>query len=85
MPELPEVETIRRDLDREFVGRKVKTVEVSRLRSIRRHKNTKDFAGRLEGRKITGVVRKGKYILIRPADLWRDVRHDAGPAGGAGS
>ncbi len=68
MPELPEVETIRRDLDREFVGRKVKTVEVSRLRSIRRHKNTKDFAGRLEGRKITGVVRKGKYILIRLDD-----------------
>jgi len=65
VPELPEVETIRRDLDREFVGRKVKTVEVSRLRSIRRHKNTKDFAGRLEGRKIAGVVRKGKYILIR--------------------
>jgi formamidopyrimidine-DNA glycosylase len=65
VPELPEVETIRRDLDREFVGRKVKTVEVSRLRSIRRHKNTKDFAGRLEGHKITGVIRKGKYILIK--------------------
>ena len=35
MPELPEVETIKRDLEREVVGKRIKTVEVSGTRSIR--------------------------------------------------
>ncbi len=65
MPELPEVETIRRDLEKEVVGRRIKTVEVSGLRSIRRHKNKKQFIASLEGRKITGVQRKGKYLLLK--------------------
>lgn len=65
MPELPEVEVLRRDLEREVVGKKVKTVEVNGLRSVRRHKTKKDFIGRLEGRKIAGVVRRGKYLVLR--------------------
>ena len=48
MPELPEVETIRRDLEKEFIGRRVKSVEVDGLRSIRRHPNSRAFASRLE-------------------------------------
>jgi formamidopyrimidine-DNA glycosylase len=65
MPELPEVETIRRGLDREVTGKRIKTVEVHGLRSIRRHKNKKEFIGRLEGAKITGVGRTGKYLVFR--------------------
>ncbi|MDQ3756666.1 MAG: bifunctional DNA-formamidopyrimidine glycosylase/DNA-(apurinic or apyrimidinic site) lyase [Actinomycetota bacterium] len=65
MPELPEVETIRRDLDREVVGKKIKSVEATGLRTIRRHKSKKEFAARLEGRKITGVLRRGKYLLLK--------------------
>jgi formamidopyrimidine-DNA glycosylase len=65
MPELPEVETIRRDLDKEVVGKRVKTVEVTGMRSIRRHPNKKHFIAKLEGRKITGVERRGKYLLLR--------------------
>lgn len=65
MPELPEVETIRRDLEKEAVGKRIKTVEVTGTRSIRRHTNKKQFIGRLEGRKITGVDRKGKYLLVK--------------------
>lgn len=65
MPELPEVETIRRDLEKEFVGKRIKAVEVHGLRSIRRHRTAKAFVSRLEGRKVTGVVRKGKYLLIK--------------------
>ncbi len=34
-------------------------------RSIRRHRNRKEFATRVEGRKITGIDRKGKYLLLR--------------------
>lgn len=65
MPELPEVETIRRDLDKEVVGKRIKLVEVTGMRSIRRHPNKKHFIAKLEGHKITGVERKGKYLLLR--------------------
>jgi formamidopyrimidine-DNA glycosylase len=65
MPELPEVETIRRDLEKEAVGKRIKTVEVTGMRSIRRHTNKKHFISRLEGRKITGIDRKGKYLLVK--------------------
>jgi len=64
MPELPEVEVLRRDLDHEVVGRKIKSVEVNGLRSVRRHKTKKAFISRLEGRKITKVERRGKYLLL---------------------
>ncbi len=65
MPELPEVETIRRELERDMVGKRIKSVEVSNNRSIRRHTNRKQFTSKLEGTKVTGVVRKGKYLLIK--------------------
>jgi formamidopyrimidine-DNA glycosylase len=65
MPELPEVETIKRDLEKEVVGKKIKAVEVTGMRSIRRHANRKQFISRLEGRKITGIDRKGKYLLVK--------------------
>ncbi len=64
MPELPEVETIRRDLDREVVGKRIRQVEVTGMRSIRRHPNKKHFISKLEGRKVTGVQRRGKYLLL---------------------
>src|SRR5438132_8910393 len=65
MTELPEVETIKRDLEKEVVGRRIKQVDVSGMRSIRRHPNKKHFAAKLEGRKLTGVERRGKYLLVR--------------------
>src|SRR5260370_41972940 len=65
MPELPEVEVVRRDLEREIVGKRVKAVDADGMRSIRRHHNRKQFANRLVGKKITGVERRGKYILAR--------------------
>ena len=64
MPELPEVETLRRDLEKEVVGRRIKTVEVTGNRAIRRHKTKAEFISRLEGHKITGVSRKGKYLVV---------------------
>ncbi len=64
MPELPEVETIRRDLEKEIVGRRVKTVEVTGKRSIRRHKTPEDFTTRLEGRRVTTIRRSGKYLVV---------------------
>ena len=64
MPELPEVETIRRDLEKEVVGRRIKHVEVSNARAVRRHDDAASFVSRLESRKITGVHRRGKYLLV---------------------
>jgi formamidopyrimidine-DNA glycosylase len=68
VPELPEVETIRRDLEKEAVGKRIKTVDVKGMRSIRRHPNKKHFAAKLVGHKIVGVQRKGKYLLVRLDD-----------------
>jgi formamidopyrimidine-DNA glycosylase len=65
VPELPEVETVRRDLEKEVVGKRFRQVEVTGMRSIRRHPNKKHFIGKLEGRKITAVQRRGKYLLLR--------------------
>jgi formamidopyrimidine-DNA glycosylase len=66
--ELPEVEVMRRDLEKDVVGRKIKTAEVksskNAMRSIRRHKTRKEFTSRLAGRKITKIERRGKYILM---------------------
>jgi len=68
MPELPEVEVLRRDLDHEVVGKKIKTVDVHGLRSVRRHKTKKAFISLLEGRKISKVERRGKYLLMHIGD-----------------
>jgi formamidopyrimidine-DNA glycosylase len=68
MPELPEVEVVRRDLEREVVGKKVKSVEVAGMRSIRRYRQRKPFVTALEGRKITGVERRGKYLILKLDD-----------------
>ena len=65
MPELPEVEVLRRDLDKEVVGKKIKTVEVTGTRSVRRHAKKKEFIELLEGRKIVSVQRRGKYLIFR--------------------
>jgi formamidopyrimidine-DNA glycosylase len=66
--ELPEVEVMRRDLEKEVVGRRIKAVEVrphrNAMRVIRRHSRRKEFEDRLTGKKITKVGRKGKYVLL---------------------
>lgn len=68
MPELPEVEVIRRDLEKEIIGKKIRGAEVrntrNAMRIIRRHKKRREFEEALEGAKITKIDRRGKYIII---------------------
>jgi formamidopyrimidine-DNA glycosylase len=64
VPELPEVETLRHDLDKEVAGRKVKAVEVRAARVVRRHRNRPEFADRLVGRKLGATTRLGDLLLI---------------------
>lgn len=69
MPELPEVEVVRRGLADHVVGRTISTVDVLHERSVRRHAaGSADFAGSLAGMQIVGAHRRGKYLWLPLAD-----------------
>jgi len=65
VPELPEVEVVRRGLQRWVTGRVVATATVHHPRAIRRHgAGPDDFAGRLAGRTVVTAARRGKYLWL---------------------
>lgn len=69
MPELPEVEVVRRGLVSWVRGRTITSVEVVDPRSVRRHAlGPEDFAGNLEGARVLDVVRRGKFLWLPLAD-----------------
>jgi len=71
VPELPEVEIVRRGLERHVVGRTIDSVQLLHPRALRRHlAGPDDFAAAVKGRQITGALRRGKY-------LWLPVGEDA--------
>ncbi|MYH96374.1 MAG: hypothetical protein F4129_07680 [Acidimicrobiia bacterium] len=61
---LPEIETIRRDLDRELSGLRIKSVEVMESGYAKRSGGPKKFVSRLEKLKITGVRRRGLFLIM---------------------
>jgi formamidopyrimidine-DNA glycosylase len=62
---LPEVETIARDLRPRLTGRRIAAASASRLlRCVPATAKAEDFPECLIGRKVTGVNRRGKYLLI---------------------
>jgi formamidopyrimidine-DNA glycosylase len=63
MPELPEVETVRRQLEPEVVGRRISSAEILDER-LTRPEAPGPVAHRIEGREIASVRRRGKYLLI---------------------
>ena len=65
MPELPEVEVVRRGLETHIVGRTLVTVEVLHPRPVRRHlPGAGDFVARTTGRVVLGAERRGKYLWL---------------------
>ncbi|MDD7813893.1 bifunctional DNA-formamidopyrimidine glycosylase/DNA-(apurinic or apyrimidinic site) lyase [Mycolicibacter sinensis] len=65
MPELPEVEVVRRGLHTHLVGRTMTGVRVHHPRAVRRHEaGPADLTGRLLGARITGTDRRGKYLWL---------------------
>jgi formamidopyrimidine-DNA glycosylase len=63
--ELPEVEVLRKDLEKEVVGKRVKDVLVETVPIVRPvHRNRPDFAKALEGRKIEAVRRRGRVLFL---------------------
>ena len=73
MPELPEVETVVRELRPQLVGRRITALEVSRHR-LRRPWSA-DWLPQLIGRRITAVRRRGKWIILELADDQHFVLH----------
>ncbi len=69
MPEMPEVETIRRDLDATIVGRAITSVSVLDARLVQ-GTSVRAFRSSLEGASVTGTDRRGKYLLIGLDRRW---------------
>lgn len=63
MPELPEVETVRRDLAAAVKGKKISAVQVNRAQVIRQP-DARRFVKGLAGARITGVLRRGKLLVL---------------------
>jgi formamidopyrimidine-DNA glycosylase len=68
MPELPEVETVVRDLRPQLSGRRIESVQLTRdpaiLGRLIRYPGPRQFVQRLRGRSIRTVDRRGKYIVM---------------------
>jgi formamidopyrimidine-DNA glycosylase len=77
MPELPEVEVVRRGLEQWVAGRTVAAVEVRHPRAVRRHlEGAEHFVAALPGRTLTAAHRRGKY-------LWLPLGQDGASVGSA--
>jgi formamidopyrimidine-DNA glycosylase len=78
VPELPEVEVVRRGLERWVAGRTVAAVEVRHPRAVRRHlEGAGHFVAALTGSRFGAAHRRGKYLWLPLAEA------DGRPAGRA--
>ena len=92
MPELPEVETVRRGLAHHVLGRTITSVHVLHARAARR--TDLSLAAMLPGKQFTAVSRRGKFLWLPLSDdihalvahlgmsgqlLLQTPRHDPGP------
>ena len=69
MPELPEVEVVRRGLQTHVAGKSINAVRVNHPRAVRRHEaGAADLIARLLGVRITGTGRRGKYLWLNLDD-----------------
>ena len=78
MPELPEVEVVRRGLEKWAVGRTIASVEVLHPRAIRRHSaGPDDFTTGLAGLTLAEARRRGKYLWLPLAGTDAEQPHEA--------
>ena len=69
MPELPEVEVVRRGLEAHVTGRTIVDVQVLHPRAVRRHEGgAADLTARLRGARVSGTDRRGKYLWLNLED-----------------
>jgi formamidopyrimidine-DNA glycosylase len=74
MPELPEIETIRRGLERELKGQCISAITVQDRRLLSKAAEAQ-WQDRLPGRSLQSFRRKGKYLDILLSDGWRIAFH----------
>lgn len=67
MPELPEVETIRRDIEPYIAGRIIKAVKALRARNVLKGISAKGLQKALKGQRIEKVERRGKFLIFKLA------------------
>lgn len=63
MPELPEVETVRRDLTERIIFKKIKAIEVIDLKLVG------DLNDQLKGKSFTEILRRGKLLIFKSSQL----------------
>lgn len=81
MPEMPEVEVVRRGLAEHVTGLRITAVEVLHPRAVRRHPvGAADFADSLTGARIHAARRRGKYLWL-PVDGERAIVAHLGMSG----
>ena len=69
MPELPEVEVVRRGLQAHVAGKTITAVDVRHPRAVRRHEaGAADLTARLLGARVSGTDRRGKYLWLALED-----------------
>ncbi len=69
MPELPEVEVVRRGLQAHVAGKAIAAIRVHHPRAVRRHEaGPADLTARLLNARITGTGRRGKYLWLTLGD-----------------
>jgi len=64
MPELPEVETVRIELQRKIKDKKIENVMAGEAKKIIQKPSPEQFIARLKGKRIADLNRRGKYIII---------------------
>ncbi|MEE9191748.1 MAG: DNA-formamidopyrimidine glycosylase family protein, partial [Candidatus Aerophobetes bacterium] len=64
MPELPEVETIRKGLEKKVRGKRVNKVIIRSEKAIKAPSSPDEFIKKIEGRKLSEFKRKGKYLIL---------------------
>lgn len=73
MPELPEVETIKLELEEKIRGKKIKDVEIGLPKII--NISTKKFKETIKGLEVKNILRRAKLLIIKFSDNWNLVIH----------
>ena len=63
MPELPEVETIKNELSPHLIGRSISGINLL-WEGVVRQPPVEEFCSRVIGKKLTGINRRGKYLIF---------------------
>lgn len=84
MPALVEIEVLKRDLEKEVVGRRIKDAEIrpgsNAMKVVPKHGRRKEFRDLLEGAKVEAVRRVGKKLVL-DLDNEHSIIVDLGPGG----